>query len=559
MLIFLLPIGLFLFRTISGPGEAAAVADTGGAGTAAAAPDTTALGALFRVLSSPATWRTVGFTFAQAAASAAAGVLLAVPGAWIISHFDFPLRGLLRSLSLLPFILPSIVVVLAMISFFGRNGLLASLFDVRSSLIYSVPGIVLAHVFYDFSLAMRIIADRWSQIDPRLEEAAASLGDSRRRTFFRVTLPLLTPAIVAGFVLVFIYSFLSFGIVLVFGGLSNATIEVQIYREMFVNFDEAAAGGLTLLQLVLTGVLFAFAGRWMGRAVISPGAQLRPLVLLRRARPASRVLVASIAGVLLVFVAGPIVTMAVRALTDSGTVSLEPLLALFSGARGTLRSAASIVQSSIPLVILRSLGLALAAGALSFTFALVIALSLHGKRAHFFDTAFLVPLGLSIVTVALSLHDAYDGILHPALVVVLAQFFVALPTTYRIMRTSVEGLDRSYIESAQALGAGRAVAFVTVTAPMLRYGFANAFAYALALPFADFTAVMTAGAGEITTFPVAIYRLMGFRSFDQGIVLGLVYILMCLVIFSFLDRSSRPRVRLAGATDGEPAPVEAKR
>ncbi len=525
LLVFLLPIGLFLLRTIGGPSI-----------------DGRASG-LWGVLSSPATWRTVGFTFAQAAASASAGVLLAIPGAWIISHFRFPLRGLLRSLTLLPFVLPSIVVVLAMISFFGRNGLLASLFDVRSSLIYSVPGIVLAHVFYDFSLAMRVIADRWSQIDPRLEETAASLGDPRWRTFFRVTLPLLVPAITAGFVLVFVYSFLSFGIVLIFGGVATATIEVRIYQEMFVNLDAAAAGGLALLQLVLTGSLFALTGRWMGRAVISPGAQLRQLTPLRAVGPIVRALVLVIAGLLLVFVAGPIVTMAVRALTDSGGLSFEPLTALFTGARGTLRSAASIVQSSIPLVILRSIGVACAAGALSFTFALAMALSLHGKRSDFFDTAFLVPLGLSVVTAALSLREAYEDHLPAALLVVLAQFFVALPTTYRILRTSVEGLDRTYIESAQALGAGRAAAFVTVTAPMLRYGFANAFAYALALPFADFTAVMTAGAGEITTFPVAIYRLMGFRSFDQGVVLGLIYILLCLGIFGFLDRSARPATR----------------
>ena len=66
----------------------------------------------------------------------------------------------------------------------------------------------------------------------------------------------------------------------------------------------------------------------------------------------------------------------------------------------------------------------------------------------------------------------------------------------------------------------------------------NAFAYSLAIPFADLTIVLTVGAGRIATFPVAIYRLIGFRSFDVALALGVVYLALCLVLFRIIDSSS---------------------
>ena len=76
--------------------------------------------------------------------------------------------------------------------------------------------------------------------------------------------------------------------------------------------------------------------------------------------------------------------------------------------------------------------------------------------------------------------------------------------------------------------------------PLLRRTFLNAYAYALALPFADLTVAMTVGRGRVATFPVAIYRLIGFRSFDLALALAVLYIAFCLVLFLVIDRTSLP-------------------
>jgi len=84
----------------------------------------------------------VGFTVAQAALSAALAVLAGLPGAYVLSRFRFPLKRLVSSLTLIPFVLPSIVVVICMVSFWGRGGLVGKLTGADSSALYSFQGIL---------------------------------------------------------------------------------------------------------------------------------------------------------------------------------------------------------------------------------------------------------------------------------------------------------------------------------------------------------------------------------------------------------------------------------
>ena len=128
--------------------------------------------------------RTLLFTVIQAFLSAAISVLLALPGAYFISHIRFPLRRLVQSISLVPFVLPSIIVIICMISFYGNSGVLSRLLNLKTNVIYNFTGILLAHVFYNYAIALRIIGEGWSGISPRYNETAKSLGDSGVGVFF---------------------------------------------------------------------------------------------------------------------------------------------------------------------------------------------------------------------------------------------------------------------------------------------------------------------------------------------------------------------------------------
>ena len=115
-------------------------------------------------------------------------------------------------------------------------------------ILYSLRGIVLAHAFYNFPLVVRLVSTIWSSIDPRIEDAARSLGAKEFRVFWYITLPMILPGIIASLALTFIFSFMSFAVVLVLGGVKYATIEVNIYTLMTVILDYKMGSALAIVQ-----------------------------------------------------------------------------------------------------------------------------------------------------------------------------------------------------------------------------------------------------------------------------------------------------------------------
>lgn len=490
------------------------------------------------VLGSSRTAGIVGFTAGQAALSAAIGVVVALPVAYVVSHYEFPGKRLVYSLSLIPFVLPSIIVVVCMISFYGKSGLVNSLLGTDHNLVYNFRGIVLAHIFYDFSLAIRVIATAWRSIDRRYREAAQSLGETRPGVFARVTIPLLAPAIISGFALIFIYTFLSFGIILVFGGVRFATLEVAIYQEMFIDLDLASAAVYSLVQLLLSGLFIVASSRAIARGNVARVAQEADLPALSSAKPVPRIAMAGCLVLVIVFVLGPIVTMIARAFLDAGgTASLENFRELLVPGAAD-RNIESILRSTVAGVIGRSIGIAAASGTLTFVVAAAIAFSLRGKKSVLADSLLQLPIGMSLVTVGIGLRFVWDGIVPPGLLVVAGQFFVAFPLVYRIVRTGLEEQGSGPVLAARVLGAGRWRILWDIELPLQKRTLLNGYAYALALPFADLTVVLSAGEGRIATFPVAIYRLIGFRSFDLALALAVIYIAICLGLFLVIDATS---------------------
>ncbi|MFW5812303.1 MAG: ABC transporter permease [Alkalispirochaetaceae bacterium] len=500
-----------------------------------------------RALASGRLARIAGFTFSQAAISAAISLLVALPGAYLLSHYDFPFRRISYSFTLLPFVLPSIIVVIAMISFFGRGGLLNQLFGTRVSYVYSYAGIVLAHVFYNFSLAIRVLSAGWQSIDRRYQEIASSLGDTAFGRFRRITLPLLTPSILTAFLLVFIYCFLSFGVVLVFGGVQYETFEVRIYSDINVRLDFVSAALYGAVQLFFTGGIFLLSGRLIRGGSAVQAEMATPERRLSRATLPVRLSAAAYAAFLAFFLLGPVLTLIYRSFLSDGRLSFHAYAALFGGE--TERNVESILRATIPEVMAQSILLAVASGTLSFIIAMTLAWVLRGDstpRGSLLSTLAQLPLGISLVTVALGVRLLYIPYLPLPLLVVVTQAIATLPLVYRIVSTETRRLRESYVEGARSLGAGTVRILREIVLPVLRRGLLNAYAYALALPFADLTAVLTVGRGEIATFPVAIYRLIGFRSFDLALALSGIYLLICFLLFYWIDRTSFRR-RSAGA------------
>ena len=209
------------------------------------------------VLTDPLTREIVWFTVWQALASTALTIAVALPAAYVLGRYRFRGRSVVSALVVVPFVLPTVVVALAF---------LAILPDGAER---GWAPILVAHAFFNVAVVVRIVGTFWASLDPRLGEAAATLGAAPLARFRTVTAPLLAPALAAAAAIVFLFSFTSFGVVLILGGPRYATIEAEIYNQAVRLFDLRAAAVLSIVQLacVVRGRLGRRAARTATRIV----------------------------------------------------------------------------------------------------------------------------------------------------------------------------------------------------------------------------------------------------------------------------------------------------
>jgi thiamine transport system permease protein len=199
------------------------------------------------------------FTLWQAALSTLLTLIIGLPGAYLLARYEFRGKRLLQALSAVPFVLPTLVVAAAFYALLGPRGWInlaaMRIFGLSAAPIHitnTIYAILLAHIFYNTTIVLRMVGDFWSHVDPRLDQAARTLGANRLESFRKITLPLIGPAITAAALLVFIFSFTSFGVILILGGPRFATLEVEIYFQTVSLFNLPLAAALSIIQLGCT-------------------------------------------------------------------------------------------------------------------------------------------------------------------------------------------------------------------------------------------------------------------------------------------------------------------
>lgn len=491
---------------------------------------------------------TLSFSCRQALYSAGISLLLSLPGAYFFGRFDFPGKRLLRSAMVLPFMLPGILVVLGMVVFYGNNGTLnhwlALLFPGRGwrfTGLYGFWGIILAHVFYNFTFCLRLTGEAWERINPALHEASALLGAGPFSTWRRVTLPLLAPTLLYLFLLVFLYSFLSFTVVLVLGGYLYKTFEVLIYIEYNsrLRFDRAAL--IAIIQLfLLAGILYlqALSGRRLRRDGLYAG----PLPSLSiRTCPGRTILFLVYIILTAFFFLSPLAAVVARSFFPRGLPGGLPTLEnyrllLTDGFRFAVgRNFGSVIAATI--------GLGVAVSFFTVCPAYYLARRRKNRPWGGADLWLQLPLGVSFVTFTSGLSMLAGRVLPSVLLILWAQLFLAFPLVYSILRTARRELSESLLEAAALLGAPPSYILKTVELPLMQPALSTAAAYAAAFSLGDLAAVLMLGRGRVVTLSVAIYRLIGHYRFPQAIALGTLLILISLFLFWVMEGRYQARAR----------------
>jgi thiamine transport system permease protein len=484
----------------------------------------------------------VRFTFYQAILSTLLTLALGLPSAILFTRYDFPGKSLLRALTAVPFMLPTVVVAAGFSALLGPRGLINNLIQPSTFSLQPFVAILIAHVFYNTTIIIRVVGAALSGLDPRLEHAARSLGADSSRLWWNVTLPLLRPSILAASLLVFLFDFTSFGVILLLGGGQFATLEVEIYNQATRYLNLPLAAWLAVIQLICT-LIFAilytrFSTRF--RTELAPRAAQSNLRRPRAIR--ERIFVVAFSFLLTAFFLLPLSSLPLRSFfrleADRGQrgeieygFTTAYYTELFINRRGSVFYVPPILAT------VNSLLYAIATVLLSllFGFPAALALAKPTRLEKFLDPLILLPLGSSAVMLGLGFILTFGSWLTSPWLVPFAHTLVAFPFVVRTLQPAIASVPERLRQAAASLGASPFDVWKTIDFPILRRATLAAATFAFTISLGEFGATLLIARPEYPTIPVAIERFLSQPGgLNYGQAMAMATILMTLTLISIL-------------------------
>ncbi|MEF2551556.1 thiamine/thiamine pyrophosphate ABC transporter permease [Aurantimonas sp. A2-1-M11] len=484
------------------------------------------------------------FTLEQAVLSTLLSVAGAIPLALALHRARFPGRRAVLRLFLLPQALPVLVGALAILTIWGRNGIVSDAFvavGLARLDIYGLSGILIAHVFFNLPLAARLMVAGLDRVPAESWKLAGQLSLSPLATFKVVEWPALRSALPAAASLIFMLCVTSFTLVLVLGGGPGATtLEVAIYQSLRYDFDPGRAITLSLTQIGLTAIILWFATRLGGDVAAGFGLGGRALRYDRRSRGRA-VFDAVILFLGIAFVLSPFIAVVVRGLE----ADLARLLADPAVHRATLTSLVIAIAASL-LALVLSVAIVLAMEALRAGPWGARQAGGETLRKGMETTASLVLVVPPIVVGAgwfLALRQVTDVFAAAPYVVVATNAAMAVPFVVRIVGPALSAANRATGRLADSLGLAGLSRLRVVDWPVLRAPVALGFAFALAISLGDLGAIALFGSQDLVTLPYLLLQRMGSYRTSDAAGLALLLGILCLSLMALAERGLARRNR----------------
>ncbi len=472
----------------------------------------------------PADLAAIRFTLWQAALSALFSVVLAIPVARALARRSFRGRGLLVTLMGAPFLLPVIVAVLGLLVVFGRAGWLnAALIEIglgRIS-IYGLQGVVLAHVFLNLPLAVRLILQGWQAIPAERIRLASALGFSTSDMRRHFEWPLLRAVLPGAALLIFLICTTSFAVALILGGGPRATtVELAIYQAFRFDFDlgRAALLGLIQVAICLFAGLLAF-GAIRGQEL---GAGLdRPALAWPGDRMRARLWDGAVVMAAALFLLLPMLAVVLRGLPALPTLPPQVWEAA-----------------------LRSLVLALSSTALAIALALPIALlAARLARPGLVEMLAFLTIAVSPLVIGTGLFLVIRAVANPVALALpvtgLVNALVALPFILRALVPAAIQAEATQGRLADALGMVGWARLRHATLPRLMRPLGFGAGLAAAFSMGDLGVIALFSMPGQGTLPLEMYRLMGAYRTNDAQGAAVLLMALTLALFWIFDRGGR--------------------
>lgn len=442
------------------------------------------------------TGRILWFTTWQAAVSTVLTLIVGLPPAYVLARYSFRGRRAVLAIATVPFVLPTVAVGAAFLAL------------LPASWHGTARAMIVAHVFFNVAVVVRLVGSMIAVIPHDLIGAARTLGANAPRATRFVLLPLLAPALWSSAAVIFLFSFTSFGVATLLGGPTHPTLEVEIARRATQLGDVRGAATLSIVQLALLAALIAWAmGRQRRAALELPGASGSRRPRGRRERN----LVMTVASATVLIIGAPIAALVARSFDTGRGWSLAAWTKL-----GTTEVRPGVGLGVDPLTSINaSLRFAVVAGmiACAVGFLAANAIASSPRLGRVLDAGLMLPLGTSAVTVGLGMLITFD--VAPIdwrarwWFIPLGHALVAVPFVVRSLLSVLRTIPDDLHSAAATLGATPIRAWWHVDARALLRPLVAGAGFSAAISLGEFgaTTILTRSGRE--TLPIAINRLLG--------------------------------------------------
>jgi thiamine transport system permease protein len=464
-------------------------------------------------------------------------------------RYRFPGKSLLLALATLPFVLPTVVVAAAFSALIGARGIvnemLMNTFGLSTPPIQlerTLTIILIAHVFYNYAVALRILIGSWASQSPRAEEAARVLGASGWALWWHVRLPLLRPALLAAGSLVFTFTFTSFGVILILGGSRFATLEVEIYQQVTGLLNLPLASALSLIQIGFMFILLVFYTGQQRRVAIDLQAAVtiaRP-PHTRRAKQA----VISVISLISILLIAPMLALIVRSLTvGMNNPGFDHYARLSTNPRGSVLFAPPLEAFG------NSLLFAAITTIMAVLLGSIMALALYRTRARLtrlLDPLLMLPLATSAVTLGFGFLIALDeppiNLRSSLLLIPIAHTLVAVPFVVRSILPTLRTIPSSIEDAARTLGASTWQVWWSVQLPLIARGLFVGAVFSFTVSMGEFGASAFVARPDMPTVPIVIFRLLGqpgAANYGSALAMSVLLLGVCTLAFIGIERVRR--------------------
>lgn len=494
------------------------------------------------------------FTAFQAFLSTVLTLLFGLPAAYIFARYRFFGKRFLNALFSIPFILPTIVTAAAFNALIGPKGWVNQILMQSSGAavppiraMNTLQVIIVAHVFYNISVVIRMVGTVWSGLDTRYEEAARVLGASGFRSFRTVIFPLLRPTIQSASLIVFLFDFTSYGVVLLLGGGAFRTVEVEIAQQALMLLNLPMASTLSILQLIVT-VGITLLDQRTGKTISGLRIPRVQGENLRRIRGfAARIWISLYLILLTIFLGFPLLALAVRSLyvfpAEAKRIGIESGWTLAFFKQLFINDRRSFFYVPPMKALWNSILTGIATGSVA---SLVSVLIVFAETRHAwtkkFEWIFMLSIGTSAVTLGLGYLVTFRAQLRSPALIVAAHALIALPFAIRSVKPAFAAIPPTLRQSAAVLGANPLKAFRAVELPLLKNGILNSFIFSTTISLGEFGASSFLTTPERPTLPIAIYRYLGQpgpKNFGQAMALSTILLSLCLLSIWALDQTDK--------------------